>query len=310
VVGWWGCDSSDTTSPPHHLTTSPPHHLTTSPLYLLGLLLSAVVLVAFCRVAGMAYWLIFTFFALYALIVVCVARMRAELGPPTHDLARGGPDHLLPMFLGTGTLGPRHLTLLTLFDWFNYSYRQHPIAHHLEGFKVAQQVQWPLRRLTGVILWASLVSFVAWLTFSLDTIYHEGFKAKILSYLDDAAQQAWDNLAVWITTPTDPDWAGIRQFAFGLALTLGLMAVRKTWLFFPLHPVGYAVCGCWTMSWMWFSIGLAWLIKLLIIRYGGLKLYRRALPLFFGLILGDYVVGGGQCLISALLDHPVRGFFP
>jgi hypothetical protein len=161
-----------------------------------------------------------------------------------------------------------------------------------------------------VILWASLVSFVAWLALSLDTVYHEGFKAKILSYLDDAAQQAWDNLAVWITTPTDPDWAGIRQFAFGLALTLGLMAVRKTWLFFPLHPVGYAVCGCWTMSWMWFSIGLAWLIKLLIIRYGGLKLYRQALPLFFGLILGDYVVGGGQCLISTLLDHPVRGFFP
>lgn len=279
-------------------------------LAFLGLLLAAGVLVAFCRTAGMDYGVIFLFFSLYALVVVCVARMRAELGPPTHDLARGGPDHLLPMFLGTSALGPRHLTMLTLFDWFNYSYRQHPIAHHLEGFKVAQQVQWPMRRLTGVILWASLVAWVAWLTLALNVVYHEGLAAKILSYLDEAAQQAWDNLAAWITTPTDPDGAGIRQFAFGLFLTLGLMALRKGWLFFPLHPVGYAVCGCWTMSWMWFSMALAWFIKLLVIRYGGLRLYRRGLPFFFGLMLGDYVVGGGQCLIGAMLDYPVRGFFP
>ncbi len=33
------------------------------------------------------------------------------------------------------------------------------------------------------------------------------------------------------------------------------------------------------------------MLKLLILRYGGLKLYRDSLPFFLGLILGDFTIG-------------------
>ena len=42
---------------------------------------------------------------------------------------------------------------------------------------------------------------------------------------------------------------------------------------------------------MWFSIFLGWAAKLILLRLGGMRLYRRALPFFLGLILGDYVAG-------------------
>ena len=35
---------------------------------------------------------------------------------------------------------------------------------------------------------------------------------------------------------------------------------------------------------------VAWLLKGLVLRYGGMGFYRRVLPYFLGLILGDYIV--------------------
>jgi hypothetical protein len=42
---------------------------------------------------------------------------------------------------------------------------------------------------------------------------------------------------------------------------------------------------------------LTWLIKLLMVRYGGLQTYVRARPFFLGLILGDAVVA---CVLAFL----------
>ena len=44
---------------------------------------------------------------------------------------------------------------------------------------------------------------------------------------------------------------------------------------------------------------MAWLIKLLALRYGGIQLYRTLLPFFIGLILGTCVGVGGASLVYA-----------
>ena len=45
------------------------------------------------------------------------------------------------------------------------------------------------------------------------------------------------------------------------------------------------------------------------LRHGGLRRFRAAMPFFLGLMLGDYVVGGGITLLSFWLERPVPGFF-
>jgi hypothetical protein len=55
---------------------------------------------------------------------------------------------------------------------------------------------------------------------------------------------------------------------------------------------------------------IAWIIKTLLLRYGGLRAYRRALPFFLGIILGECILGSLWTLIGIALDVPTYSFWP
>jgi hypothetical protein len=55
----------------------------------------------------------------------------------------------------------------------------------------------------------------------------------------------------------------------------------------------------WIMDQLWFMAFAAWVLKLIILRYGGLKLYGRARSIFLGLILGQFVANG----LWLFIDH-------
>ncbi len=54
---------------------------------------------------------------------------------------------------------------------------------------------------------------------------------------------------------------------------------------------------------------IAWLAKLTITRYGGLRLYRQALPFFYGLILGESLIGCLWVLAGVVFKLPSYSFF-
>ena len=89
---------------------------------------------------------------------------------------------------------------------------------------------------------------------------------------------------------------------FGLGLTSALMILHARFLWWPLHPLGYAMANSWGMSNLWSCLSGAWLTKLLILRHGGLRLYRRAVPFFLGMALGDYIFGGIWSIGSILTN--------
>ena len=86
---------------------------------------------------------------------------------------------------------------------------------------------------------------------------------------------------------------------------LALTAVRAAWFNFPLHPIGYLV-ACSYGSLVWAPFLLVWILKSLILRYGGSKLYLKALPGFLGFAVGHFVTAG---LIWGLLAAAVGGIF-
>ena len=54
------------------------------------------------------------------------------------------------------------------------------------------------------------------------------------------------------------------------------------------------------------SVFLAWMVKTVILRIGGIQLYRKSQPFFLGIICG-YVTGIALCLLIDVIWFPGQG---
>jgi hypothetical protein len=77
------------------------------------------------------------------------------------------------------------------------------------------------------------------------------------------------------------------QIAFGGVLALGLAVACLSSPAWPLHPIGLLMLGTFYGNTGWTSIFIGWVLKMIILRYGGAGTYKKLRNLFIGLILGE-----------------------
>jgi hypothetical protein len=251
----------------------------------------------FCLRAGMGLWSVVIFFGLYTLITVSVGRMRAELGSPVHDLHFAGPAGTMVSVLGSRAFKPVELTVASLFWFFNRAYRSHPMPCVLEGFRLSERSGTATRRMVGYTLVAAALGVAAAFWAHLHSAYAHGAGTRVWP-----AYETFRRLSVWLVTPTGAEARYGIAFTVGAAVVWILSALRMRYVWFALHPVGYVVSSSWAMNPFWFSIFIGWGIKLVIVRAGGLRAYQRSIPLFLGMILGEFLVDGGFSLAGTLLQ--------
>ena len=111
-------------------------------------------------------------------------------------------------------------------------------------------------------------------------------------------------------TNIDDSWVHLSWVAFGGALMTGvhLMATRFYW--WPLHPLGMLLVPSWAIYNFWWSIFLGWMIKALILKYGGGTTFRRLRPAFLGLIIGDCLIGGVWIVVALIRDSKILSIMP
>ena len=71
-----------------------------------------------------------------------------------------------------------------------------------------------------------------------------------------------------------------------------LMWARHHLLWWPLHPIGFAVGANMMMDKAWFCVLIAWMIKKAILGFGGPARYRSSQYFFLGLIMGEALCNG------------------
>jgi hypothetical protein len=261
-------------------------------------------------VAGMSTIVMIVFFAIYYAISVAIARMRAELGTPVHDLHYAGPDQIMVRFWGTRRLGVGNLTFFSLFWFINRAYRSHPMPHQLEGFKLAERTRTSNKGLVFAMMfavaWGSLSAFWA----LIDRGYRLGMETKAYwPSLSAFGREPYDRLQNWMTTLSSID---IQQSIFtivGFFSTIFLMIMRMKFFWWPFHPAGFAITTSWGMNVIWSCLFVSWLLKLSILKFGGLKLHQRAIPFFLGLILGEFTAGSLWSLLGIALGIQTYGFW-
>jgi len=275
-----------------------------------GVVVGVTVLVVFVVQAGLPIWAGIAFFVLYYLIALCVTRMRAQFGPPIHDLHFVGPDQTLTSILGTRAFSPRALTAMTYLYWFNRAYRSHPMPHQMETLKMCRRATINPRRIAIAMILAAGVGALAHFWSYLHIAYNLGAERKMTGWgTYGYAYEAFARLESWLTAPSSPSPQVIGAVGFGLLSTLGLMMLQARLVWLPLHPLGYAISNGWSAHWTYSSLFMAWALKTFISRYWGHKGYLRALPLFLGLVLGEFVVGGLWTLVGTVMGMPTFSFW-
>ncbi len=271
---------------------------------------SLVGFVSFVALAGMGLATGIGWTVLYWLLIIASARMRAELGPPTHELHFIGPDALLVHTLGADSFSPKTLTALSLFYWLVYGFRAHPLPTTLEMFKLAERSGAEISKMAGAAVLAGFAGAVSAPLVLLSRFYRLGGISKVQGYSIYPSFETYQRLADWLTSRPGTRWDIVRELAIGLGVSSGLTTARSFWVWFPLHPVGYTVGTGWTMSWMWFSVLVGWALKVTVLRYWGFRGYQGLMPLIVGAITGQIAVGSAWSLYGAVAGRKAYSFFP
>jgi len=258
----------------------------------LGLIGGVIFLIVFSHRGGMAIWIIFLYLFVYFLISMSLTRIRAEVGTPIHEMFAATPFNFLNLVLGTRRLGGENLTMMALYWGFARGSRAHPMPHTLEAFKLSEQTQMSGKRVMIAMIIAVVFGvLVAFWTY-LDVSYSKGNTRTWYG------KGGYDLLRHWLYYPTLTDYRSVSFMGVGFAFTCLLWILRMRYPLLSFHPAGYAIASStWTFGWIWFSVFISWTAKTLILKHGGIGTYRRAVPLFLGFILGDYLVGGGWAIL-------------
>jgi len=277
--------------------------------YRVSLLIGAAAfigLIWFSSVAGMQVWVAIVFFVIYYGLSVSITRMRAQFGAPVHDLHFIGPDTIMPIVGGTRAFSDKDLTVMSLYFWFNRAYRNHPQPFMMEGYKLADRTESPLKPQVLAQVVAILVGILSGFWAMLQLMYSFGARAK--SRMSFGAE-TFNRLASWMGVDQPPTWMATGAIGVGLVFTFALETMRLRFANWPFHPLGYAISGSWEMNLVWMPLMIAWILKVVLVRYGTFKLLRKTIPFFLGLILGQFVVGSILNIVSIAMSIPSYMFW-
>jgi hypothetical protein len=252
--------------------------------------------------AGLPPGLIAAFLVLFFTMVMAMARMRAQIGPPAHWMYGTMPEFVFTQFPGTAAIGPKGLGLIAMLRPFMYEQDANPVPIQIEGLRLAERGVVRARHFVWAILLAIPLIVICYFWASVHVGYRFGMDAKVYPDMIEVCRQASDKLDEWVRNPAGPNWSGTMSIGLGMVGTLLLMILKLRFPTFPLHPMAFPLAFSWSVDALLPAITVTWAIKALLLRYGGLRAHRSALPFFLGLIVGEACIG----LVSTVLTHILR----
>ena len=161
----------------------------------------------------------------------------------------------------------------------------------LHGLKLARDRNIAIKPLGRLIASVILVSFVvSWTTCVRLGYQNGGLQLNSWYWKHGNGDWAMNFVKVVESAPQNSAWVNWLCLAIGAVFTWGIVWMRGRYPWFPLHPIGYLMWGNYPSAIFWASIFVGWACKVTITRYGGPDSYRKLLPVFLGLILGDVVM--------------------
>ncbi len=258
-------------------------------------------MVIFAQRAGMLLWTALIYFGLILLFALVYARARAEAGAamvwlfPFYQhkrmmlyVAGSAP------FAASGSIA--NLTVFSMFMFVSRGFFQTMMAYQLEASKIASIAQINQKAMARWLIVALLLGLMGAYYIHMKAYYSHG--ANVLEggtteggYRTRVAKGDYDATAGYLRSHARPNTQRAIAGGVGFIVASALIVLRSLFLRFPLHPLGYAMVTSYGSP-IWGPFFIVWLIKSIVLRVGGMRLYRQLIPLFIGIVLGHFFTAG------------------
>jgi len=200
--------------------------------------------------------------------------------------------------MGTRGMTPETITTLGLTNTIYCD----PIAHFMPLAANALRIGYQSRVTGRSMLTAIVLSFLFALLLSVPATMHIAYERGAYNFREwqfgGHAYHTYKPAAFLMNNSFGPDRLKMTYMAGGMLLTAGLLLLRYRYTWFPINPIGFPVAMVFQVTRTVTSIFIGWLIKLLILKLGGARIYEKAKPFFLGAIIAFL----SAAVISYVLD--------
>ncbi len=280
------------------------------PLAVWGLVGALVIVYTWCVSFGMSPGVVVWQFGLFLFVQALVQMRNTAEGGMLITEGCGTPSDLVTLGDRSG-LGARNLTMLAFMDGlYARDTRGLMLTGYMDAQKATEQARLNARRVLAILAGGTLLAIGVALIVQLWLPYHYGANNLYPYVYSHASIQFFRENAGAINAA-----GGAQRFDSGWlymaagAVVCGLLSyLRLNLPGFPLHPLGYAMCATWGVVVFWASMLIAWLIKVPLVHYGGMKTFRLLRPFFLGLVFGEFLSACCWSLIAWFLKAPTPTF--
>lgn len=151
----------------------------------------------------------------------------------------------------------------------------------------------------GVTIVLSLAaSFIAMMVLC----YQYGMRELNQDWATRTTVTVYENIFRLISSPPETGSWVITFALIGALIMLLLVVAYNRFFWWPIHPIGYLTAYSSAMRILWFSFFIGWACNALCMRYGGIRFFKKVQLFFIGLIIGDFLMGGGWAIVGLFTD--------
>jgi len=164
------------------------------------------------------------------------------------------------------------------------------------------------RRLLGAVGGAAVVGLAGSFYYTLDLAYTNGAYNTygFPPFFGGNPKGIFSSTLSMVRNPLVFDFNKILFLCIGTGVMGLLTLLRSRVLWWGLHPIGFATSAMINTNFLALPFFIAWVVKSLTLKIGGVQLYRKSLPLFLGLMVG-YVAGVSLCSLVDMAFFPQNG---
>ncbi len=263
----------------------------------IGLIGGFVGLTLLCILVGMTLWVAAGVLLMFFIISHGLTWMVAN-GGLLYVKQTFRPSDYLVAVVGSKGISQGDWTLLCFQDGMMRDTREMLMPNLMNAMRLPDFVG--LRRRS--MFWAIAIAVLTTLAVSAYAFIHltyakGGLSLEGYAYIT-AAVRPFNQFSRHFISPSEVDIVEISTIGGGAGVMFFLMYMRRQFIWWRLHPIGYLMHLSGASGEMWGSIFLGWILKYLILKYGGIGGYRRFRPAFLGMVLGESLIGGVWVIVG------------